>query len=160
MTSAHSPAVINGSHATAARPRIIPRYPGMETSDSQRTIVSSTTVTVTAGPRQRPPNMAIDATSQGDQGQQPPQAASAHMTRQRWRLPGRPPSSSGRARHGGLPARPCRRRRILAGRQFHDVHLTQWPLRRTVSLVGSLSRARTSGLSQASLLMGLLRRSG
>ena len=53
---------------------------------------------------------------QGDQGQQPPQAASPHMTRQRRRLPGRPPSSSGRARHSGLPrqavpppSHPCRR---------------------------------------------------
>jgi hypothetical protein len=47
-------------------------YPGMETSDSQRTIVSSTTVSVTAGPRQRPPNMAIAAASRATRANSQP----------------------------------------------------------------------------------------
>jgi hypothetical protein len=69
------------------------------------------------------------------------------MARQRRRLSRRPASPPGREPGRWLLTMPRRRRRILAGGQFHDVYLTS-ALCRTVPLVGSLA-----GRDQAVCLM-------
>jgi hypothetical protein len=126
--------VIKGSHATAHYPQVSGdgdlRQPTDDrvVHDSQRD----------GRPTPAPTEHGDRRGEQGDQGKQPAHAALAHIARQRRRLSRRPASSPpGREPDGWLLTMP-RSRCILAGGQFHDVHLTSGLLR-TVPLVGSLA---------------------